>query len=101
MGMGMVDRQLRYLKVNQQLADFTGIRVEDYCGKTIREIMPQMAYLLEPIYEQVFATGKPILNFEVRGETESRPGEIRDWLTFVLPSSLMGRVQCPGRLAPW
>ena len=43
MGMGMVDRQLRYLKVNQQLADFTGIRVEDYCGKTIREIMPQMA----------------------------------------------------------
>jgi len=35
-GMGMVDRQLRYLKVNQRLADITGLPVEEHYGKTIR-----------------------------------------------------------------
>ena len=93
MGMGMVDRQLRYLKVNQPLADFTGIRVEDYRGKTIREIVPQLAYILEPVYEQVFATGKAILNFEISGETESRPGELRDWQLSYFP--LMGEDGMP------
>ena len=86
MGMGMVDPQLRYLKVNQPLADFIGLPVEDYRGKTIREIVPQLAYLLEPLYQQVFATGKPILNFEISGETDSSPGEVRDWLISLLPS---------------
>ena len=88
MGMGMVDRQLRYLKVNQPLADFTGVGVEEYRGKSIREIVPQMAYVLEPIYQEVFATGKPILNFEISGETDSRPGELRDWQLSYFP--LMG-----------
>jgi PAS domain S-box-containing protein len=32
-GMGMVDSQLRYLKVNQRLADITGLRVEEHYGK--------------------------------------------------------------------
>jgi two-component system sensor histidine kinase/response regulator len=78
-GMGMVDSQLRYLKVNQQLADITGLTVEEHTGKTIREIVPQLAYILEPLYQQVFATGKPVLNFELSGETDSKPGELRDW----------------------
>jgi PAS domain S-box-containing protein len=93
MGMGMVDSELRYLKVNQPLADFTGIRVEEYRGKTIREIVPRMAYMLEPIYQQVFATGKPVLNFEISGETESRPGELRDWQLSYFP--LMGENAMP------
>jgi len=87
-GMGMVDPQLRYLKVNKQLADITGLPVEGHIGKTIREILPQLADTLEPLYQEVFATGKPVLNFEVSGETDSSPGEIRDWQISYFP--LMG-----------
>src|ERR1700731_2453712 len=87
-GMGMVDPQLRYLKVNQQLADITGVSVEDHLGKTIREIVPQLAYILEPLYQEVFATGKPLLNFELSGETDASPGELRDWQVSYSP--LMG-----------
>ncbi len=84
-GMGMVDSQLRYLKVNQGLADITGLSVEEHRGKTIRETVPQLADILEPLYQEVLATGKPLLNFEVSGETASSPGEVRDWQLSYFP----------------
>ena len=92
-GMAMVDPQLRYLKVNQRLADMTGLPIEEHLGKTIREIVPQLADILEPLYQQVFATGKPILNFELSGETDSSPGELRDWQVSYFP--LMGEEAKP------
>ena len=92
-GMSMVDPQLRYLKVNQRLADTTGLPVEEHRGKTIREIVPHLADILEPLYQQVFDTGKPILDLELSGETGSSPGEVRDWQGSFFP--LMGEATKP------
>ena len=92
-GMGMVDPQLRYMKVNQQLADITGLPPEAHIGRTIREIVPQLADILEPLYEEVLATGEPILNFELTGETNASPGELRDWQVSYFP--LMGEAAKP------
>ena len=91
--MSMLDPQLRYLKVNQRLADMTGLPIEAHLGKTIREIVPQLADILEPLFQQVFATGKPILNFELSGETGSSPGELRDFQLSYFP--LMGEEAKP------
>jgi two-component system, sensor histidine kinase and response regulator len=83
MGMVLVDPQLRYLKANQRLEDMTGVPAERRLGKSVREILPNFADILEPLYQEVFATGKPILNFELSGELDDRPGEHRDFqLTF-------------------
>jgi len=87
-GMAMVDPQLRYMKVNQQLADITGAPLQSHIGRTIRETVPQLADILEPLYQEVFATGEPILNFELTGETNASPGELRDWQISYFP--LMG-----------
>ena len=87
-GMSMLDPQLRYIKVNQRLADMTGLPIEAHVGKTVREVVPQMADIIEPLFQQVFATGKPILDFELSGETESSPGELRDFQLSYFP--LMG-----------
>ena len=92
-GVGMVDPQLRYLKVNQRMADISGLPVEEHYGKTIREVVPQLADILEPLYQEVFATGTPILEFEVCGETNSSPGEIRDWPVSYFP--MMGEEEKP------
>src|SRR3984885_1528265 len=92
-GMGMVDPQLRYLKVNTRLANITGLPVEDHYGKTIREILPRLADTLEPLYQEVFATGRPILDLEVSGETDACPGQIRDWKISYFP--LMGEGAIP------
>src|SRR5271165_1849978 len=87
-GMSMLDPQLRYLKVNQRLADMTGLPIEAHLGKTVREIVPQLADIIEPLFQQVFATGEPILDFELSGETDSSPGELRDFQLSYFP--LMG-----------
>ena len=92
-GMAMVDPQLRYMKVNQPLADITGVPLQSHIGKTIRETVPQLADILEPLYQEVFATGKPILNFELSGETNASPGELRDWQISYFP--LMGEAGEP------
>ena len=39
-GMVLVDRQLRYLKANQRLADMTKVSIDGRLGKTVREILP-------------------------------------------------------------
>src|SRR5258708_30964451 len=87
-GMAMVDPQLRYMKVNQPLADITGVPLQSHIGKTIRETVPQLADILEPLYQEAFATGEPILNFALTGETNASPGELRDWQISYFP--LMG-----------
>src|SRR5260221_11469324 len=92
-GMAMVDPQLRYMKVNQPLADITGGPLQSHIGKTIRETVPQLADILEPLYQEVFATGKPILNFALSGETNPSPGELRDWQISYFP--LMGEAGEP------
>jgi two-component system, sensor histidine kinase and response regulator len=92
-GMAMVDPQLRYVKVNQRLADITGVPIESHIGKTVRETVPQLADVLEPLYQQVLATGQPILNFELSGETNASPGELRDWKVSYFP--LIGESEKP------
>ncbi|HEY0792918.1 MAG TPA: response regulator [Chthoniobacterales bacterium] len=84
-GMLMVDPELRYLKANQQLADLSGLSAEELIGKTIREVVPQFAAALEPIYRKVFETGEPILNVERSGPSASYPGEVRTWQTSFFP----------------
>jgi two-component system sensor histidine kinase/response regulator len=87
-GMVVVDRQLRYLKANQRLSDMTKVPVDVWLGKTVREIAPFLADILEPLYRQVFATGRPILNFELSGELQDSSGEHRDHQLCFFP--LMG-----------
>jgi PAS domain S-box-containing protein len=85
-GMVLVDRQLRYLKANQRVADMTQVSIEGRLGKTVREALPSLADILEPLYQEVFASGKPILNFEVIEELDE--GESRDYQISFFP--LMG-----------
>ena len=87
-GMAIVNPELEFLKVNQRLADLDGVLIQEHPGRTIRDIMPHLAPLLEPVFRQVFATGKPIVNFELSGETNSSPGEVRDWQVTYFPLSV-------------
>jgi PAS domain S-box-containing protein len=84
-GMVFVDRQLRYLKANQRMADMTKVSIDARLGKTVREIFPSLADILEPLYQQVFATGKPILNFELTGQTADSSGECTDYQLSFFP----------------
>ncbi|GEM_PF-491318 len=84
-GMCVVDSQLRFVRVNETLAEIDGLPVEEYAGKSIREVLPNLAPAVEPLYQQVLATGEPVLNREVRGEVPSTPGVKRYWLVSYFP----------------
>jgi len=65
MGMAYLDHELRYLRINQTLADINGFPPEAHLGKTFRQMQPpEVADLMEPLLLQVLRTGEPLQAFE-------------------------------------
>jgi len=65
-GLAFVDRELRYVRINETLAAINGKPVHVHIGRTVREIIPDLAPRLEPLYHRVIASGEPILNLEFK-----------------------------------
>ncbi|MFE4106911.1 PAS domain S-box protein [Almyronema epifaneia] len=79
-GLSLIDQDLVFVRINEQLAAINGLSVQETLGKTIRQVLPELADQLEPLYRQVFATGEPIERIEIRGTTPANPTQQRDWL---------------------
>lgn len=71
-GLGIVDARLRYRALNLCLAEMNGTAIETHLGKTLREILGEVALQVEPAIKQVLATGKPIYNFALTGIVPAR-----------------------------
>jgi len=84
-GLAFFDRDYRYVRINRELAGINGVPVEEHAGRTLREILPVNAPQIEPVIDQVFATGMPVRDLEVIGETPQQPGTERHWLTGFYP----------------
>ena len=82
-GLCVVDTQLRYVHINQRLAELNGIPAADHLGKTVREVVPAVADRTEPLLRQVLTSGEPVLGFETNAETE--PGVWRHWISQYWP----------------
>ncbi|HYC02216.1 MAG TPA: PAS domain-containing protein [Azospirillaceae bacterium] len=84
-GLCILDRDLRYLRINERLAETNGIPAEAHLGRTIRELLPGIADEAEAIARPILETGLPAIDIELTGETPARPGEIRTWVESWLP----------------
>jgi len=82
-GLCILDANLRYLAVNQKLAEINGRPISEHLGKTVREVLGPFADAIEPQYRQVLSSGES-LEFEISGTPPSRrePGH---WITHYLP----------------
>ncbi len=79
-GLGLTDRNLRFVSVNETLAEIDGMAASDHTARNLREILPEaLADSLEPLYRHVIDTGQPVVNLEVQGETKAKPGVSRIW----------------------
>jgi PAS domain S-box-containing protein len=86
-GMAYFDRNWRYVYANEALASINGIPLSEHLGRTVREVLPQWAPTLEPIFQQVIQTKAPLLNQEVVGTTY--PGDrVRHGLVNYFPVCL-------------
>ncbi len=84
-GLTVLDGKLHFTLVNQALAQMNGIQAAAHIGKTVWEIIPDLARKLEPIFQHVLTMGEPILDVEIDGETPKHPGVKRTWLVSCFP----------------
>jgi PAS domain S-box-containing protein len=84
-GLAFLDRELRFVRVNEHFATMTGRPVEDHVGRTLQEAVGEFADRLEPIYRRVLAGGEPTLDLDITGESPASPGEVRHWRASYYP----------------
>jgi PAS domain S-box-containing protein len=82
-GLAFVDAQLRYVDVNDCMAEIHGVPAAAHRGRTVRDVLPHLADMIEPFYHRVLATGEPVVDVELRVPT--RPGTERTWLVSRYP----------------
>ena len=78
-GLAVLDTELRFLRINQRLAEMNGYPAAAHLGRTVREIVPQVADDVEPLLRGIITSGEPLLNLEITGETAAQPGIQRSW----------------------
>gem|GEM_PF-5214301 len=84
-GLALLDRGLRFLRVNERLADINGLAVEAHLGRTVQEVVPGLSGRLQAIYQRVLDTGEPALDVEIQGVTPGQPDRPRHWIASYLP----------------
>lgn len=84
-GLCFMDSNLRHIRINERLAQINGVSVADHLGRTAREVLPELADILESLHQQVMQTGEPILNVEIHGTTKAQPTIEQDWIASYYP----------------
>ena len=84
-GIGFWDRELRFVRVNDALAELNGRPPDEHIGKTLAQVIPDLAATLEPLYRRVLETGEPVVHEESTDEAIAGPGDARHWLSSYYP----------------
>jgi PAS domain S-box-containing protein len=80
-GIGFWDKEFRFRRLNARLAEINGLLPEAYLGRRPDEILPDIQDIqhLYDHWREILATGRPLLNVEVRGKTHATPEGDRIW----------------------
>lgn len=101
-GMFVVDRDLRYLRLNEHLAQVNGKSICEHVGRTIDEVLPpEVAVRVRELWRPVLEQGECVLNVEVQGRVDQNDPVLHHWLASYQPliseggevSGVMGVVQ--------
>ncbi|EMI57557.1 ATP-binding protein [Rhodopirellula sallentina] len=83
-GMSLVDREYRFLRINDMLAKLNGASGEEHIGRRADEFLNGFQDQIKPHYDRVFETGEPVVDVEIVG-THPVSGEGRTWLASYYP----------------
>jgi signal transduction histidine kinase len=84
-GLAFVDRELRFVRINDALAALNRTTVEAHLGRTVSEVLGESASLVVPLFEEVFRTGAPVLDREIVIEARDRDDDPRTFLASYYP----------------
>jgi PAS domain S-box-containing protein len=75
-GLALLDRDLRYIRINAALAEMNGVPAAEHIGRLVWDVVPAMREASEPHLRHVLQTGD-LVRKEVSGESPT--GIIRHW----------------------
>jgi PAS domain S-box-containing protein len=77
-GLALLDRDLRYIRINAALAEMNGVPAADHIGRVVWDVVPAMRAASEPYIRHVLQTGD-LVRHEISGESPEPPKIIRHW----------------------
>src|SRR5262249_47292106 len=77
-GLALLDRDLRYVRINAALAEINGVAAADHIGRLVWDIVPAIRETSEPQMRHVLQTGE-LVRSEVSAEPRRLPGVVRHW----------------------
>jgi PAS domain S-box-containing protein len=84
-GFGFVDREFRFVRVNETLAALGGHTPEWHLGRTVAQVVPELWPQIEPAYRHVLDSGEAVINQALEGPSPAALGEIGFWLVSFYP----------------
>lgn len=84
-GVAFLDRELRYLRINESLASLNGRPAGEHVGRRITDVFPEHGAELARLLEEVIATGTPMLNRELVLPCTPRSAEPKTLLATFFP----------------
>lgn len=78
-GVAILDRDLRFLRVNPALSAMNGLPEQAHLGHTLRAVLREWSAPIERQMRTVLATGEPVIGFRLQGVDARRPGEPAVW----------------------
>jgi len=78
-GFCFLDRDLRYGRIIERLAEMNGIAAQAHLGRHVSEIVPTLVEAVRDVTGRILETGEAVLNHEFSGETPAEPGVTRFW----------------------
>lgn len=85
LGLAQMDQDLRFVRINQAMADMNGFPIEAHLGRNAWDLVPDLRAAAEPLLRRVLAEGEAITGIEFTGETPREPGVKRDWVEHFYP----------------
>ncbi len=73
-GLALVDRSLRYVRVNEALAEINGVPAADHVGRTLAEVLPEIPQAVAQATRHVLDTGEAVRDVEVGGPVDDAVG---------------------------
>ncbi|MBK8174992.1 MAG: PAS domain-containing protein [Rhodospirillales bacterium] len=95
-GLAMFSTDLRYMRINERLAEIDGVPLSEHLGRTPREIIPVLADQAEKLMRQVLQSGEPVLPIEIEWEPPEVPGDRRTWREQFYPVLVDGVIEGVG-----
>ena len=91
-GLCYLDRELRYVEINEWFARINGVAVEEHLGLTVYDVIPDAAETLASQLEVVAESREPMLAGRVATRTRAHPNEKRTYEHNFFPDIRRGAV---------